>query len=126
MTLDELREQIQAEAETAAGLWVERGDPVKLGESNAYQKIARLLSGAREQELERYFPIENPVDDFEIETWFERDRAHVALQDSEGETVIEWWDEDVAQAVEDGFLDPKDWLGSAIEYAEHLGLIDGD
>ncbi len=60
-----------------------------------------------------------------VDTWFERDRAHVRLFDEEtDDTVIEWWDEDVAQAVEDGFLDPKDYEGSAIEYAESLGLIE--
>jgi len=59
----------------------------------------------------------------EIETWFERDRAHVELRWKDGETIIEWWDKDVAQAVDDGFLDPRDWHGSAIEYAQHRGLL---
>lgn len=64
-------------------------------------------------------------DDYAVATWFERDRAHVELIDVETEeTVIEWWDEDVEQAVEDGFLDPRDWLGSAMEYAEHLQIIE--
>ena len=61
-----------------------------------------------------------------IETWFERDRQHVELiDDSDGNerTIIEWWDEAVSEAVEDGFLDQQDWLGSASEYAESIGLL---
>ena len=62
--------------------------------------------------------------DFEIETWFERDRAHVELRDRRtDQTVIEWWDENVQEAVDDGFLDPRDWLGSALDYATRLGMI---
>jgi hypothetical protein len=62
--------------------------------------------------------------DVELDTWFERDRAHVELRDKNTqETLIEWWDEDVSEAVEDGFLDPDDWEGSAIDYARSLGVI---
>lgn len=60
----------------------------------------------------------------EIETWFERDRQHVELRwADDGETIMEWWDEDVTQAVEDGFLDPRDYHGSALEYAHDLGVL---
>jgi hypothetical protein len=56
-----------------------------------------------------------------IETWFERDRAYVGLY--VGDTVVlEWWDEAVFEAVEDGFLNPRDWLGSAEAYAHHIGV----
>lgn len=59
-----------------------------------------------------------------IETWFERDRAHVALiNDRTGDTIIEWWDDDVREAIEDGFLDPRDYHGSAYETAQHLGVL---
>lgn len=56
-----------------------------------------------------------------ISTWFERDRASVVLETLDGKTILEFWDDDVHQAVEDGFLNPKDWHGSAVEYANHLG-----
>lgn len=61
-------------------------------------------------------------------TWFERDRAHVCLSRKDrggeaGETIIEWWDEAVAQAVDDGFLKARDWHGTAFQYAQHLGAI---
>lgn len=59
-----------------------------------------------------------------VSTWFERDRQHVHLfHGDENETILEWWDDDVTQAVEDGFLNPKNYEGSAKEYAISLGLI---
>ena len=66
-----------------------------------------------------------------VETWFERDRAYVGLYpvDDEGKpdtnkkAIVEWWDEDVNEAIEDGFLDPRDLHGSALDYAKHIGLI---
>jgi hypothetical protein len=63
----------------------------------------------------------------ELSTWFERDRSHVDLKRKDtGETIIEWWDEAVTQAVEDGFLDPRDYHGSAFEYADTMGLLTGN
>ena len=55
-------------------------------------------------------------------TWFERDRAHVCLLDRETEdfTIVEFWDEEVQEAVEDGFLNPRDWHGSLCEYANNV------
>ena len=60
-----------------------------------------------------------------IFTWFERDRQHVELRDDKTEkTIIEWWDDEVTEAVEDGFLDPKDFHGSAFYYADSQGIIE--
>jgi hypothetical protein len=56
-----------------------------------------------------------------LEVWDERDRVHVDLK-WQGETVVEWWDEDYHEAVEDGFLDPRDLHASAVQYANDLGL----
>jgi hypothetical protein len=77
--------------------------------------------------------IDNPngiiIDDTVIATWFERDRAHVALwmKDADGgqgqELIVDWWDEDVASLALDGLLDPRDWHGSAFEYAASLGRL---
>lgn len=65
--------------------------------------------------------------DTSVDTWFERDRQHVELKnDKNDKTIIEWWDEDVSQAVEDGFLDPRDYHASAYNYAVDLGLITGE
>jgi hypothetical protein len=57
----------------------------------------------------------------QINTWFERDRASVVLETLDGQSIIEWWDESVHEAVEDGFLDPHDWHGSAVDYANRVG-----
>ena len=63
------------------------------------------------------------VEELDVSTWFERDRAMVHLfAGDENTTVLCWWDDDVQQAVEDGFLDPHDWKGSAIKYAVELGF----
>jgi len=60
----------------------------------------------------------------ELHTWFERDRAHVSLRDAEtNQTIIEWWDEEVCEAIEDGFLDMRDLEGSATAYAEAMGIL---
>lgn len=58
-----------------------------------------------------------------VETWLERDRAHVELQDANDRTILEFWDEDVQELIEDGFIKPSDWAGSMVEYAMHLGVI---
>lgn len=66
-----------------------------------------------------------------VDTWFERDRKYVGLypKDDEGKpdtnakAIVEWWDEAVDEAIEDGFLDPRDWHGSALSYAKQMGVI---
>ena len=64
------------------------------------------------------------LEDTEMHVWFERDRAHVDLRNKiDDETIIEWWDDDVGQAVEDGFLNPRDWHRSAYDYALSLGIF---
>lgn len=64
------------------------------------------------------------IDETEIHTWFERDRSHVELRDKRTDrTIVEWWDEAVHEAVEDGFLDPRDWHHSAYDYAMQLGML---
>ncbi len=62
--------------------------------------------------------------ELELHTWFERDRALVELRVvATDETVFEVWDETVAELVEDGFLNPRDWKQSAYEYAQEIGAI---
>lgn len=63
---------------------------------------------------------------FELRTWFERDRAWVALYPADDDSngpIIEYWDDQYHEAVEDGFIDPHDMLGSVIEHAKMLGLL---
>lgn len=64
------------------------------------------------------------IDSTELHTWFERDRAHVELRSKlDDKTIIEWWDESVAEAIEDGFLNPKDYHSSAYEYAKSVSML---
>lgn len=72
-----------------------------------------------------------PLSSYECVTWFERDRKHVCLQTPNGRTVFELWDDEVDQAIEDGFLKvprtPRptdaDWQPQAVSYALDMGLI---
>lgn len=63
-----------------------------------------------------------------MEKHFERDNRYVALiNDVTGETVVEFRDEDYDQAVEDGFINHKNLLGSLMKYAkEHKLYWDED
>lgn len=66
-----------------------------------------------------------PRSSLRVSTWFERDRQHVHLfSGDENTTVLEFRDDEVTEAVEDGFLDPRDWLGSMIDVAGDAGLVD--
>jgi hypothetical protein len=64
-------------------------------------------------------------------TWFERDRANVSLETPDGREVFSLWDEDVFEAIEDGFLttprhprpNDADWQPHAVDYAREMGLI---
>ncbi len=60
---------------------------------------------------------------YHVNTWFERDRAHVALEDVSDQTIIEFWDEAYYEAVEDGFIDPENLEDSLREYAEDQGIL---
>lgn len=65
------------------------------------------------------------INDTELNTWFERDRQHVELRNTlTDRTICEWWDEDVTQAVENGFLNPRDWHSTAYAYAYERELLD--
>jgi hypothetical protein len=64
------------------------------------------------------------IDGTEIHTWFERDRQHVELRDKlTDKTIIEWWDDAVTEAVQDGFLKPRDYHRSAYDYAIDVGAL---
>jgi hypothetical protein len=64
------------------------------------------------------------ISDTELLVWFERDRAHVELRNKlDDSTVVEWWDGDVAEAIEDGSLDPRQFHSTAYDYADVCGLL---
>jgi len=62
------------------------------------------------------------MNNIRVETWFERDRANITVY-KDDEEIFSVWDENAAELVEDGFLNPRDWEGSAIEYCQYLGLL---
>lgn len=72
--------------------------------------------------------------DYVCSTWFERDRQYVRLETPAGRTVFELWDDDVSQAIEDGYLTrprtPRpsdvDWQPHAVQYAIDTGLLNDD
>lgn len=73
-------------------------------------------------------PLSRTLGQTEIHSWFERDNAHVELRDIRTQkTILEWRDDEVADAVQDGFLDTRHgergMHKSAYEYAVSLGLI---
>jgi len=66
--------------------------------------------------------------------WFERDRKHLELLDtSSDETILEFWDSEVNEIIEDGFITPpklymnindgKNWHDEMMDYADYLGLL---
>ena len=69
--------------------------------------------------------------DYVVSVWFERDRANVSLSTPRGRVIFDLWDDDVFQAIEDGFLPepshprPTDamWQPCAVAYAKSQGLI---
>ncbi len=64
------------------------------------------------------------IDSTELHTWFERDRAHVELRSKlDDNTIVEWWDESVGEAIEDGFLDPRDYHQTAYDYAKSVNML---
>jgi len=65
------------------------------------------------------------VSNTELDTWSERDRDYVILKTKHsGNSIMEWWDEAVGEAIEDGFLgrDKRNWHQDAVDYANERGL----
>lgn len=58
-----------------------------------------------------------------VSTWFERDRAYIALLDEDDRVIIEFSDEEVHQAIEDGFIDMRHLKKSLIEHAIGFGFL---
>lgn len=64
--------------------------------------------------------------DCTVETWFERDRAHVSIE-CDGETVADWWDDDVQDMADSGYFTmgrgDRALEKSVLDYAVEMGLI---
>ena len=62
------------------------------------------------------------INDTRFKSWFGRDRAHVSLECDAG-MILEIWDDEVFNLVEDGFLSPAKWHQSMYDYAVYIGAI---
>lgn len=59
----------------------------------------------------------DPAEDCKAERWGERDRLFYGLRiNGTDEYLVEFWDDDARQAVEDGFIDPTNLFASLCEY----------
>lgn len=95
--------------------------------SDAYQDVVDA-----EQEVEDYRrSVARTIDQTYLSVWGERDRANITLYDRFTEDpIVSWWDEDVYQLFEDGFIEgpfeatPGGLLHRTVfVYAEELGLL---
>ncbi len=103
------------------------GHYVVLGKSaKGHASGTKATAGHASGKKARTAPAALSLEDTKLSKWSERDRNYVGLLNKKTDKVIiEWWDDDANQAVEDGFLDPKRLHRSAFEYAQHVGLIAG-
>lgn len=70
--------------------------------------------------------------EYECYAWFERDRKNLRLETPKGHVVFDLWDDEVSEAIQDGFLkaprtprpSSEDWQPCAVEYAREVGLIE--
>jgi len=57
------------------------------------------------------------VENTHTTVWQERDRLHIELLSESGRTLVEWWDEAAAEAIEDGFIDTRDCILGKLDSA---------
>ena len=75
--------------------------------------------------------VQSNTSTLEVSVWFERDRKHLALSRPDGSLVFELRDEEVDEAIEDGFLTSprhprprdEDWREHLVGYARYYGLL---
>ena len=64
---------------------------------------------------------------YEVNLWFERDRASITVTNINGKTIAEWWDEDVQSMFEDGFFvsgkGKNKLAASVLDYLQNRGVI---
>jgi len=72
-----------------------------------------------------------PDSQYRVSVWFERDRKNITLESPTGEEIACLWDDEVDEAIEDGFLErprhPRpsaaDWKPKVLAYARSKSLI---
>ena len=62
-----------------------------------------------------------------LNTWFERNRSFIGLETTDGETIADWWDEDVHAMFESGYFVSNKGQSrlhqSVVEYANEMGIV---
>jgi len=70
-----------------------------------------------------------------VESFSERDRIGIWIEDRRtNKTIVEWWDDDARQMFEDGFFKPgipqmswekpsTQFINSVLDYAEEMGFL---
>ena len=69
-----------------------------------------------------------------LTSWFERDRAHIAIYGkingsedvSDEHAIVEFWDDAVLEALEDGSIKSDNYHESLVVYAKARGIKPGD
>ena len=74
-------------------------------------------------------------EDVSVNSWVERDRLGIWIEDNRtGKTIIEWWDDGARQMFDDGFfkeatftrsgeLGGPQFINSVLDYAEEMGFL---
>jgi hypothetical protein len=70
-------------------------------------------------------PLKISFEDTTLTTWFERDRANMNLNNTldNDNSILSLWDDDVLQAIEDGFLKNGGDHKGMYDLAVNAGLI---
>jgi len=93
---------------------------VEMAQEESFGRVHRFICSSPISEAAKFYDDE----EYEADSWTERDRVNYSLKrKSDGEEVLDLWDEDAIASVEDGFIDPSDLESSMIKYATDMGLI---
>jgi len=118
--LAEIKEKIEAVPYTPAMLRKDLREMQNIVNAPLKQFKASLMKMARDRDEH----MEYKGHDLHLTTWEERDRLNINLTDeTTGKEILNFWDDDARGMIEDGFLDPRKFMQSAIEYAEQMGLL---
>jgi hypothetical protein len=110
--MGELRKDLRAIQNVVNGKWHQENDA----------RFASIMKAARDRNEEMSYKGHT----FKLTTWEERDRLNINLTDEccGGADVLNVWDDDARGLIEDGFIDPRKMIQSAVEYADSLGMIE--
>lgn len=124
---DQIKGEIVGEW-TAPKFWVIDESTVSIPQQilNSVEAATYYLRQSMALEEARKRSADFKRDDCTVNTWFERDRAHVSLECGD-ETVAEWWDDEVQDMADSGYFTMNKGDAalsrSVLDYAVEMGLI---